>query len=340
MVHPLASVTAPGPAACSRNTASRSTSARRSPRWRPPTRAACHCPRGAHRPAERTRGLLVLDEPTVFLPREGVERLFALVRSVAAEGTSVLFVSHDIDEVRELTIACHRAPRRRGRWHRCHRPGTDEELVTMIVGQAAREAPGQLRAHDAQGPVAAPGQGRGHHAPCEGSTSRCMKARFSVSPASTDLATSTLPTPCSVPWRDARGHVRFQGQRFDLESFEPTQAVSCGMAFVPGDRKREGAAADLSVGENITMQSIDHLPALAAETRCLAQERGRPDRCLRRPAAQSGCRVRLAERRQPAKGADGQVAEHEPVLSCCCTSLRKVSTSAPESRSSSPQCGT
>ena len=34
----------------------------------------------------RGQGLLVLDEPTVFLPREGVERLFALVREAAAAG--------------------------------------------------------------------------------------------------------------------------------------------------------------------------------------------------------------------------------------------------------------
>ena len=51
----------------------------------------------------RGQGLLVLDEPTVFLPREGIERLFALVREAAAAGAAILFVSHDLDEVREIT---------------------------------------------------------------------------------------------------------------------------------------------------------------------------------------------------------------------------------------------
>ena len=47
--------------------------------------------------------LLVLDEPTPFLPRVGVDQLFALVRRIVAEGASVIFVSHDIDEVMEIT---------------------------------------------------------------------------------------------------------------------------------------------------------------------------------------------------------------------------------------------
>ena len=47
--------------------------------------------------------MLVLDEPTPFLPRVGVDQLFALVRRIVAEGASVIFVSHDIDEVMEIT---------------------------------------------------------------------------------------------------------------------------------------------------------------------------------------------------------------------------------------------
>ena len=47
----------------------------------------------------RRKGLLVLDEPTVFLPKADVDRLFTLVREIVGGGDSVLFVSHDLDEV-------------------------------------------------------------------------------------------------------------------------------------------------------------------------------------------------------------------------------------------------
>jgi ribose transport system ATP-binding protein len=52
---------------------------------------------------KRRSGLLVLDEPTPFLARTDVERLFVLARRIKAQGASVLFVSHDLDEVLNLT---------------------------------------------------------------------------------------------------------------------------------------------------------------------------------------------------------------------------------------------
>ena len=48
-------------------------------------------------------GLLVLDEPTPFLPKRDVDRLFQLVRTFVSKGVSVVFVSHDVDEVMEIT---------------------------------------------------------------------------------------------------------------------------------------------------------------------------------------------------------------------------------------------
>jgi ribose transport system ATP-binding protein len=48
-------------------------------------------------------GILVLDEPTPFLPKAGVDQLFSLVRAIVRERAAVIFVSHDIDEVREIT---------------------------------------------------------------------------------------------------------------------------------------------------------------------------------------------------------------------------------------------
>ena len=46
--------------------------------------------------------VLILDEPTAFLPAPSVEKIFAAVRNVARRGSSVVFVSHRLDEILDI----------------------------------------------------------------------------------------------------------------------------------------------------------------------------------------------------------------------------------------------
>jgi simple sugar transport system ATP-binding protein len=46
--------------------------------------------------------LLILDEPTSVLTPQAVERLFEVLRRLAAEGCSILYISHKLDEIRAL----------------------------------------------------------------------------------------------------------------------------------------------------------------------------------------------------------------------------------------------
>ena len=50
----------------------------------------------------REARILVLDEPTAVLTPQEVESLFATVRAIAAEGRSVVFISHKLHEVRAV----------------------------------------------------------------------------------------------------------------------------------------------------------------------------------------------------------------------------------------------
>ena len=49
---------------------------------------------------------LILDEPTSVLTPQAVERLFVTLRKLAAEGTSILYISHKLDEIRALCTNC------------------------------------------------------------------------------------------------------------------------------------------------------------------------------------------------------------------------------------------
>ena len=82
--------------------------------------------------------VLVLDEPTVFLPEEEVDRLFDLIRTVVSEGAAVLFISHDLTAVREITdrVVVLRDGRVVG--EEVTPDIREEELVDLIVGAPAR----------------------------------------------------------------------------------------------------------------------------------------------------------------------------------------------------------
>ena len=50
--------------------------------------------------------LLILDEPTSVLTPQAVENLFVTLRKLAAEGCSILYISHKLHEIRALCTAC------------------------------------------------------------------------------------------------------------------------------------------------------------------------------------------------------------------------------------------
>ena len=50
--------------------------------------------------------LLILDEPTSVLTPQAVERLFVVLKQLAAEGCSILYISHKLHEIRALCTAC------------------------------------------------------------------------------------------------------------------------------------------------------------------------------------------------------------------------------------------
>ncbi|MBE2263902.1 MAG: ABC transporter ATP-binding protein [Burkholderiaceae bacterium] len=50
--------------------------------------------------------LLILDEPTSVLTPQAVEKLFVVLKRLASEGCSVLYISHKLHEIRELCTAC------------------------------------------------------------------------------------------------------------------------------------------------------------------------------------------------------------------------------------------
>ena len=83
----------------------------------------------------RKARLLILDEPTAVLSPPETERLFLTLRSLVAEGRSVLLITHKLDEVLAISDAV--SVMRRGRLEGTipTREATKEKLAQMMVGR-------------------------------------------------------------------------------------------------------------------------------------------------------------------------------------------------------------
>ncbi|HXG40547.1 MAG TPA: ABC transporter ATP-binding protein, partial [Candidatus Limnocylindrales bacterium] len=79
--------------------------------------------------------ILVLDEPTAVLTPQETAEIFAVLRRLRAEGTSIIFISHKLDEV--LAIADRITVIRRGRVVGSRRPAetSEQELAELMVGR-------------------------------------------------------------------------------------------------------------------------------------------------------------------------------------------------------------
>ena len=85
--------------------------------------------------AARAR-IILMDEPTSSLQREDVQQLFALIRKLSAEGISVIYISHFLEEVRQISDRF--TVLRDGRSVATGEIATttDDELISKMVGRA------------------------------------------------------------------------------------------------------------------------------------------------------------------------------------------------------------
>src|SRR5260370_77386 len=80
--------------------------------------------------------LLIMDEPTSVLTPQAVKKLFTVLRRLASEGCSILYISHKLDEIQELcqTATVMRGGRVTG--HDDPRQETHASLAQLMVGHS------------------------------------------------------------------------------------------------------------------------------------------------------------------------------------------------------------
>ena len=170
--------------------------------------------------------LIVMDEPTSALSSTEVEKLFRIVRDLKAQGLSIIFVTHRLEEVMEI---CDRyTVLRDGRQVGGGKVAdTDVDgIIRLMVGRqlerAVRPSRGDERRRSraqGRGPVA-PRQRAGpdRHRARRRHRSRCAAAKSSASPGWSAPAAPRWRARCSAPIRSTPGRVFIDGERVDIRS--------------------------------------------------------------------------------------------------------------------------
>ena len=79
--------------------------------------------------------LLILDEPTSVLPPQSVALLFDTLRALRAKGMAILFISHKLEEIRELCDCATILRQGRVTARLDPRQGTAHDLATLMIGR-------------------------------------------------------------------------------------------------------------------------------------------------------------------------------------------------------------
>ena len=198
--------------------------------------------------------ILIMDEPTATLEQSEIDRLFALIKQIKDQGKTVIFISHRLEEIAEITdritvlrngkkILCVDTPKI-----------TKNELIEAIIGRKLeklfppktemvggelitckglttkgklQEVNLTLRAGEILGIAGLEGQGQ----------DSLLKRLFGA-----DLSS------------DGNGEILFRGEKLNLS--HPKDAVHVGFGYVPGDRRTEGLIMNLPTQFNISLPGL------------------------------------------------------------------------------------
>jgi ribose transport system ATP-binding protein len=209
--------------------------------------------------------VLVLDEPTSSLTQQDIATLFTLVRKLQVQGHAIVYISHFLEEVREI---CQRFVVLRdgasvggGMVREC----TNRQIVSLMVGRSVDDL--YPRSRREAGEVILD----------------VHKLAGTVRPREASLAVRRGEV-VGVAGLVGAGRTEFLRAVFGLDAVRsgevkvaslagaasPAQRWAQGVGMVSEDRKTEGLAQGMSIADNVTMASHRMLvsPArMAAETR-------------------------------------------------------------------------
>ena len=212
------------------------------------------------RAAATNAKILIFDEPTAALTYHETEKLYTYIRKFRADGGSIFYISHRLDEILELAdrisvlrdgafitelnaktttkqaMVNHMVGRDVSRTEQITRPNFDQAEVVLAVEGLSRtgefdDVSFNLRKGEILGVSGLIGAGRTEVAKCI----------FGLT-------------------QKTKGKIKLFGQEQNITS--PADAINRGMVYLPEERKQEGIFPLLSITENVAMPNLDRFRKL------------------------------------------------------------------------------
>ncbi|GIV76733.1 MAG: ABC transporter [Litorilinea sp.] len=205
--------------------------------------------------------ILILDEPTAVLTPQEVDELLAILRSLAADGRSIIFISHKLREVMEVCdrIAVMRdgrlvdvVPAAQATAQALSRMMVGREVMLRVDKQPAKPGEVLLRIQDLHAE-----DDRG--LPALRGVNLTVRAGEIVGVAGVEgNGQRELEEALRGLRTVSSGRIELCGQ--DVTNRTPRAIFDAGLGHVPSDRYRTGLLRDFSVAENLALVTVDRPP--------------------------------------------------------------------------------
>lgn len=211
----------------------------------------------------RNAKLLILDEPTAMLTPQETEELFAIMRNLAKQGISIIFISHKLDEVMEISdkVTVMRRGKTVGTLNT--KDTNEQELANLMVGrevvlrvEKSEYKPGNvvlsikdINVADQQNILKVKGVSFDiHEGEIFGLAGIDGNGQFELIEALMGLRPKKA------------GTVIFEGK--DVTNLPTRELYKQGISYIPQDRQADGLVLDFSVAENLILKEYKN-PAYA-----------------------------------------------------------------------------
>jgi ABC-type uncharacterized transport system ATPase subunit len=209
----------------------------------------------------RKARILVLDEPTAVLTPQETEEIFAVLRRLAAEGHSIIFISHKLYEV--LEIADRITVIRRGRvvGERVPSDTNEEDLAELMVGRNVQLTVDRGESHPADVVLSVSGLRAKDDRGREVVRGVDLEVRAGETLGIAGVAGNGQDELVEVLTglrKPSAGSVTMIGT--DVTGWSPRQLYEAGLAHVPGDRHRWAMIMSFPLEDNLVLTSYYRAP--------------------------------------------------------------------------------